>query len=115
MFWQESGDNTAHGQDLEYHTAKDGNTKDGDHERSDKTLFKDRGKEGDLRNARPSSADIRAITAPIPIPFSRSTVMIGMMVSALMYIDTPMTAATGIARGFSGPVSEMIRSSGTNP
>jgi len=39
----------------------------------------------------------------------------GMIVSALMYIGMPMTAATGIARGFCGPARKTIRSSGTNP
>ena len=63
----------------------------------------------------PAPPMIRAITAPMPIPFSRRTALMGMIVSARIYIGTPITAATGMASGLSGPARETIRSPGMNP
>lgn len=49
------------------------------------------------------------------MPFPTSAALIGMMVSALMYIGTPMAAAIGMDLRFYGSASRTTRSCGKNP
>jgi hypothetical protein len=62
----------------------------------------------------PAPPIIRAATDPTPIPFAIKTALIGIIVSARMYIGIPIIAAIGMANGLSGPAILTIKSRAQN-
>ncbi len=63
----------------------------------------------------PAPPIINATIVPSPTPFATSTLAIGIIVSVLIYIGIPKTAAKGTAKKLSAPANFASRSVGTNP